>query len=129
MLLAVAVVFVRDWFCGHVVRAVDPLRQVLQFAAFAAERRPWRLCGLTAAKDAHTLVNHGLILWYRRRQAKRGWTHPSCASAAWCRTSRPETMKITSSAMLVAWSPTRSRWREIKIRSSAGSIVTGSWSM
>ena len=50
-------------------------------------------------------------------------------SPAWWRTSRAETMKMTSSAMLVAWSPMRSRWREIRIRSSAGSIVAGSCSM
>ena len=35
-------------------------------------------------------------------------------------------MKITSSAMLVAWSPMRSRWRDTRIRSSAGSMVAGS---
>ena len=32
---------------------------------------------------------------------------------------------MTSSAMLVAWSPMRSRCRETRIRSSAGSIVVG----
>ena len=32
---------------------------------------------------------------------------------------------MTSSAMLVAWSPMRSRWREMRIRSSAGSMVDG----
>jgi hypothetical protein len=50
-------------------------------------------------------------------------------SGAWCRTSRADTMKMTSSAMLVAWSPIRSRWRDTRIRSSAGSMVAGSWSM
>ena len=55
---------------------------------------------------------------------------PPCAGyrpGAWWRTSSADTMKITSSAMFVAWSPIRSRWRETRIRSSAGSIVAGSW--
>ena len=58
--------------------------------------------------------------------------HPcrgSAASAAWCRTSRADTMKITSSATFVAWSPMRSRWRETRMRSSDGSMVEGSCSM
>ena len=64
--------------------------------------------------------------WHR--QSTAGWPR-TCqltlrpASPAWCRTSLAETMKMTSSAMFVAWSPIRSRWREIRIRSSAGSMV------
>ena len=46
-----------------------------------------------------------------------------------CRTSRASTRKITSSAMFVAWSPTRSKCREMNISSTAGSIVSRSPSM
>jgi hypothetical protein len=51
---------------------------------------------------------------------------PEIQKEAWCRTSRPDTMKMTSSAIFVAWSPIRSRCREIRIKSRAGSMVDGS---
>src|SRR5258706_221828 len=42
-----------------------------------------------------------------------------------CRTSAPRTQKITSSAMLVAWSATRSRFRAISKASSACRVTAG----
>jgi hypothetical protein len=48
------------------------------------------------------------------------------ASGPWCRTSFPFTMKMTSSQMFVAWSATRSRCRDTRIRSIALGMVVGS---
>ena len=69
----------------------------------------------------------------RRAPAARPPPSPSgcfhglpAVSSAWWRTSLASTMKITSSAMLVAWSAMRSRLRLIRISASARSIVPGS---
>jgi phosphate transport system protein len=50
----------------------------------------------------------------------------SFSASAWCRTSFASAMKMTSSAMLVAWSAMRSRFRLIRMRDSARWMVPGS---
>lgn len=47
------------------------------------------------------------------------------ASECWWRTSEPRTQKMTSSAMLVAWSAERSRLRETMMALSAWALMSG----
>src|SRR5438067_12953017 len=107
------VVRVGDWFSRHAIGSIRPSSEILQSAAFAAERPPGVIHTMPPAEHAqfylrrliefrHPAVCNCRIL-YRYRDG--------VLSPAWWRTSRAETMKITSSAMFVAWSPMRSRWR------------------
>src|SRR6185436_6589341 len=126
---------------GDGIGSVGPARQILQFAALAAERAPRRFHRMPPAEDAEWLHGRYFILrnraprvaarTARRSEAGRVGIWPDFdtprmtrshfrLSPAWWRTSLAETMKMTSSATLVAWSPIRSRWRETRIRSSAG---------
>src|SRR5713101_3336177 len=145
----VTFVGVAHWFGGDPVRSVSPPRQVLQLTAFAAEGPPDLIDRMATAEHAerlrHGAYSIGDSTWAGRgvgagRSRSRAIifyppappdppAQPVPLSAAWCRTSFARTMKITSSATFVAWSPIRSRWRETRIRSSAGSIVAGSCSM
>src|SRR6266850_703089 len=122
---AMILVGVGDGVSRRAIGFVDPAREILEFASFAAERPPpgvrrmppaehaqfylWRL-----GRSCHPAILQPEIL-YRYRE---GWL-----SSAWWRTSRADTMKITSSAMFVAWSPIRSRCREMRMRSRAASMV------
>ena len=61
----------------------------------------------------------------RRRGSRLLRPHGRVGSSWWCRTSRASTRKITSSAMLVAWSAMRSRLRLTRMRERARSMVPG----
>ena len=102
------------------VRALGPPGEVFQLAAPAAEGSPLRLhrtepahgahCRLlhpthstsAVGRDAHGLtVSHACRAWLQC--ARRDVDQAGSADAwPWCRTSRADTMKITSSATLVA---------------------------
>src|SRR2546422_8689078 len=74
-------------------------------------RRHLRAAGVLDAREQHGLARHA-------SQSSRG-------SLSRCRIERPFTMKITISAMLVAWSPTRSRYLETKRSRMARLTVAG----
>src|SRR6266478_4259376 len=74
-------------------------------------RRHLRAAGVLDAREQHGLARHAA-------QSSRG-------SLSRCRIERPFTMKITISAMLVAWSPTRSRYLETKRSRMARLTVAG----
>src|SRR5207247_457352 len=74
-------------------------------------RRHLRAAGVLDAREQHGLGRHA-------PQSSRG-------SLSMCRIERPFTMKITISAMLVAWSPTRSRYLETKRSRMARLTVAG----
>ena len=105
---------------SDLIVAGQPLAQIAQPTAPAAERPPRgpRACVCSRRKPARPLpdsISRRVV--YGR------------SSIARCRTSFADTMKMTSSAMLVAWSPMRSRCLDTRIRSSPGSIVEWSCSM
>src|SRR4051812_28450552 len=137
--VVVPVLVLVDRFVGDAVGAVGPAGQILQLASLTAERPPFVFDRVTPAQDAERLRHQPMLTRGARCEvrgarcevrgagARCGCGQPP--SAAWWRTSLARTMKITSSATLVAWSPIRSRCRETRMRSRAGSIVEGSASM
>src|SRR5947208_15920109 len=74
-------------------------------------RRHLRAAGVLDAREQHGLARHA-------PQSSRG-------SLSRCRIERPFTMKMTISAMLVAWSPTRSSYLETKRSRMARLTVAG----
>src|SRR6185436_9995614 len=117
-IVVVRLVALWDRVGRHAVGLVGPSRQILQFAALAAERPPVGHDRMAPAvntqfylrrlvQSCHPAFCNPEIL---DRPAEAGRYREGVLSSAWCRTSRAETMKITSSAMFVAWSPMRSRW-------------------